>query len=245
VWRSNRTKPALQNLQAYSEIIGYDRQANEGHDHLRKEKIQAKTSGVEELMQEISERLVALVILIWGIAAFLLGYNHSFDNTSSVFFGLCIVAIQTTLLLLYFLNKSVKNFFNGINLSTIAILHSWRIFAGWIFISYADQLPKVFVNNAAYGDIIAGFLGIAVFIFGRTKLAYYVFNVVGLIDFILAVGTGITLSLMQLPGTELLTKLPLIIIPFFGVPISGLTHVVSLVRLSKMQNVKLLERVNN
>lgn len=190
------------------------------------------------------EAVVASAVLIWGIATFIFGYNHTFDNSSSLIFGTCILSIQVTLILLYYLSKPVNRFFNGVNLSTIALLHSWRIFAGWIFISYADHLPIAFVNNAAYGDIIAGLLGISVFIFGRTKLAYYVFNVVGLFDFILAVGTGLILSLTHTPGAQLLTALPLIIIPFFGVPISGLTHIVSLTRLAKMKNVKLTERVD-
>ena len=190
------------------------------------------------------ERMVAFTIALWGISAFLLGYYRLFDNTSSIFFALCIAAIQTILILLYFFNKPINDFFNGINLSTIAILHTWRIFAGWLFISYSNVLPEAFINNAAYGDIIAGFLGISVFIFGRTKLSFYIFNIVGLIDFILAVGTGILLSLMQVQGTELLTKLPLILITFFGVPVSGLTHVVSLVRLAKMKDIKLSERVS-
>lgn len=189
------------------------------------------------------ERIAALVIFIWGTGTFLLGYYHTFDNTSSKLFGLCIVGIQTSLILLYFFNKSVSSYLNGINLSTIALLHIWRIFAGWIFIAYAGQLPKTFINNAAYGDIITGFLALGVFLSLRAKWAFYVFNIIGLFDFILAVGTGIVLSLAHTPGTELLQHLPLIIIPFFGVPISGLTHIVSLVRLSKLKDIKLTDHV--
>jgi hypothetical protein len=189
------------------------------------------------------ERIAAIIIVIWGIVSFLLGYYKVYDNTSSQAFGLNIIAIQTSLILLYFFNKDVKEFFNSINLSTFALIHTWRIFAGWLFISYSDQLPETFINNAAYGDIVAGFLAISVFIFGRKKWAFYVFNIIGLLDFVLAVGTGITLSLLQYPGTKLLTELPLIIIPFFGVPISGLTHIVSLVRLDKMKDLKLTDTI--
>nr|WP_294943965.1 hypothetical protein [uncultured Mucilaginibacter sp.] len=190
------------------------------------------------------ERLAALVILIWGAASFLFGYYHVFDNTSSKVFGFCIVTVQAVLVLLYFFNTAVNRYLNQISLSTITLIHTWRLFAGWAFIAYAGQLPQTFINNAAYGDLVAGVLAICVFLSGRKKWAFYAFNIIGMLDFMLAVGTGITLSLSNAPGTELLTKLPLIIIPFFGVPISGLTHIVSLTRLLKMKEVGLAGQVN-
>lgn len=191
-----------------------------------------------ETKNKTLEPLIALAILLWATAGYLLGYFNSFENSPPFLFGSCIIVIQVLLLGLYFFNEPFRQFSNSIPLSTIALLHVWRILAGWVFLANADKLPVAFVNNAAYGDLLAGILAVSVFIFKRTKIAYYVFNVIGLVDFVVAVGTGLTLSAFNLHSMEHLWQLPLILIPFFGVPISGLTHVISLVRLFKAKNKK-------
>ena len=190
------------------------------------------------------EPIIAAGILVWGTGTFLLGYYNFFQNSPSFLFGFCIVFLQTALIFSYLLHNTFNKYCNSIPLSTIAILHVWRIFAGWIFIANASSLPRTFVTNAAYGDIIAGCLAVSVFIFRRTKIAYVIFNIVGLADFIVAVVTGLLIFTANPETTNLLSQLPLIIIPLFGVPISGFTHVVSLTRLFKMRDKNWLDNVD-
>jgi hypothetical protein len=151
------------------------------------------------------------------------------------------VAILTGLILLYQFNEKFRQFCNNIPLKAIALFHVWRIFAGWIFLSYSGVLSETFINNAAYGDIISGFIGLIVFVFGHTKLNYYIFNIVGLLDFIVAVGTGISLTIIGDDGMAPIIQLPLIMIPLFGVPLSGFTHFISLNKLMKMKTNKLTD----
>ena len=197
------------------------------------------------IQKNSTEQKVILTLTIWGLLSFFLGYFETFSKIPRPIFGVCVVLILTTLIVLYFKNKSFQSFSNHISLKSIALFHSWRIFAGWIFLSFSNQLPETFVNNAAYGDIIAGFLGLGVLIFGQTKLNYYIFNVLGLIDFFLAVGTGLYLTFTHDPKMESIIQLPLIIIPLFGVPISGYTHFISLYRLSKIKTQKITDLITD
>ncbi|ANI88149.1 hypothetical protein A9P82_01775 [Arachidicoccus ginsenosidimutans] len=189
------------------------------------------------------EKRVAIGVAIWGIASFFLGYYRFFTHIPRLFFGVTVIIILTSLIIIYQYNQTFKNFSNSIPLKAIALFHTWRIFAGWIFLSYSGMLSQTFINCAAYGDIISGFLALAIFIFGHTKLNYYIFDVIGLLDFIIAVGAGITLTITGDNQMLPIVQLPLIMIPLFGVPLSGFTHFISLNRLSKMKNKKLIELV--
>jgi hypothetical protein len=152
-----------------------------------------------------------------------------------------VIIIQTSLVLAYLINKDFKEYCNSIPLKAIAAFHVWRIFAGWIFLSFSGVLSQTFINNAAYGDIIAGLLGLTVFLFGHKKLNYYIFNILGLLDFVIAVGTGITLTIIGDPQMNPIVQLPLIMIPLFGVPLSGITHFISLSRLLKIKTEKITD----
>jgi hypothetical protein len=187
------------------------------------------------------EAKVAFFILIWGLASFILGYYKVFTFIPRPIFGFVVVIIQTSLVLAYLINTNFKEYCNSIPLKSIALFHVWRIFAGWVFLSYSGMLSQTFINNAAYGDIISGFLGLTVFLFGHTKLNYYIFNILGLLDFIIAVGTGITLTITGDPQMDSIVLLPLIIIPLFGVPLSGITHFISLARILKIKTTKITD----
>lgn len=184
------------------------------------------------------------IIMVWGISVFFLGYFEVYSKIPLPFFGMSVFAIQLTLILLYFFNKGYRQFSDAIPLSAIAVFHTWRIFAGWIFLMWNGKLPDTFINNAAYGDIIAGFLGLCVLLACKTKWSYWLFNIFGMADFVIAVGTGLTLTILGNTEMRYITLLPLIMIPLFGVPISGYTHFISLYRLFKMQNKKLTDVIN-
>lgn len=191
-----------------------------------------------------TEGLATLVVITWGLTVFLAGYYNLFKNTALPIFGATVIAIQVSLILLYLYNRPFREFSNAIPLSAIAIFHSWRIIAGWLFLMYAGLLPDAFINNAAYGDIIAGFLGLLVIILGRLKWTYLLFNILGLLDFLLAVGTGLTLTLLGNDDMRHIATLPLILIPLFGVPISGFTHFISLYRIAGMKGKKLNDYID-
>lgn len=185
-----------------------------------------------------TEAVMTVSVTIWGLLSFYAGQSQLFGQFPRPVFGFTVLAIMLFLIALYAWSKPFKEFANGIPLSAIALFHTWRIFAGWIFLANTGALSQTFINNAAYGDIIAGFLGLSVFIFGHTKRNYLIFNVLGMLDFIIAVGTGLTLTILGDTEMEKIIQLPLIMIPLFGVPLSGITHIISLNRLFKSKEIK-------
>ena len=191
-----------------------------------------------------TEAKVVWVIIGWALVSFYLGLTGLFTQMPRPIFGAVVIAIQTALIVAYFANANFQRFSNTFSLKTIALFHAWRIFAGWIFLAHSNVLPETFINNAAYGDIVSGFLGLSVFVFGQTKLNHYIFNIVGLTDFFLAVGTGLYLTFSGEPKMESIIHLPLIMIPMFGVPLSGYTHFLALKKLSSLKSTRSLEAIN-
>lgn len=53
------------------------------------------------------------------------------------------------------------------------------------------------------------------------------FHVFGFADFVVAVGTGLTFTLLQDPRMALIDALPMALIPLWGVGISGVTHLIA------------------
>lgn len=52
-------------------------------------------------------------------------------------------------------------------------------------------------------------------------------------DFLIAVGTGLTFSLLQVPMMNVVATYPVALIPLFGVGISGASHIMALDLLAR------------
>jgi hypothetical protein len=52
-------------------------------------------------------------------------------------------------------------------------------------------------------------------------------------DFVIAVGTGLTFSLLQISMMDTITTYPVALIPIFRVPISGVSHIMALDLLAR------------
>jgi hypothetical protein len=185
-----------------------------------------------------TEAAITISVIIWGLLSFWAGQSAFFAQFPRPVFGITVMGIMFLLIALYIWAKPFKDYANSVPLKAIALFHSWRIFAGWMFLANTGTLSQTFINNAAYGDIVAGFLGLSVFIFGHTKRNYIIFNLLGTLDFIIAVGTGLILTISGDTQMGKIIQLPLIMIPLFGVPISGITHIISLTRLFKSKEIK-------
>jgi hypothetical protein len=180
-----------------------------------------------------TEKKIVFLFTIWGLVTFIIGYTKLYANLPRQVFGISVFLLLATLIVFYFKNQSFRHLADSIPLKYIALFHSWRIFAGLAFLAFQNRLPATFVNEAAWGDIISGFVDIIVFILAQNKIGYYVFNIIGLVDLILALGLGMTFALTGNPKMADIVALPLILIPLFGVPITAFTHIVSLTRLIK------------
>lgn len=97
-------------------------------------------------------------------------------------------------------------------------------------------MPTLFWMLAGVGDFLAGCY-VATLLWRPPNHALYMrIHSFGFADFVIAVGTGLTFTLMQDPKMALLTTLPMALIPLFGVGLSGASHIVALHTLSSKPN---------
>jgi hypothetical protein len=129
------------------------------------------------------------------------------------------------------------------DLRLLTAFHGWRIPAGLAFLAYGAQgaLPSLFATVAGWGDVIAGglALGAALLLPGQgaavrsvsVRRRYVALHAFGMLDFAVAVGTGFTFSLLGHPLMASVQALPLVLIVFVGVPVTGALGLATLHRL--------------
>ncbi|MCI0435012.1 MAG: hypothetical protein L0271_15440 [Gemmatimonadetes bacterium] len=117
-------------------------------------------------------------------------------------------------------------------------LHAVRL-VGIVFLALAagGELSPLFAERAGWGDIAAAVLALGLVVSGPpdTRVrwwSYLVWNVFGLVDLVVAVGTA-TLVVMRgdVPGMDPLLRLPLIYVPMLLVPLLVTVHVILFRRL--------------
>lgn len=117
---------------------------------------------------------------------------------------------------------------------------------GVIFlILYAgDRLPGLFALPAGTGDMIVGLSApLVALAYAKAPLKtgglVRIWNVIGILDLLIAVSTGFITAPSRLftvefvPNSDLMTVLPLVLIPVFLVPLSIVLHLASLTKLSR------------
>jgi hypothetical protein len=115
---------------------------------------------------------------------------------------------------------------------------------GFVFLALMAQgrLPGVFALRAGWGDIAVGAAAPLValaYMSGRSWGPWLGigFNVAGLADLAVAVGTGIMAApgpmrqFFTTPSTEIMTLLPMVVVPVFLVPLLTTVHVFSIRQL--------------
>lgn len=130
----------------------------------------------------------------------------------------------------YVCSQSLQAWVRQVGQRRIVAFHVWRIPAAILFCYFGLQgeLPTIFWVLAGVGDLIAGVYALSLTVQRRrTIVNYRRFHIVGFADFVMAVGTGLTCTVLQDPKIVTITVLPMALIPLFGVGISGASHLVS------------------
>jgi len=177
-----------------------------------------------------TKRWCILALSLWAVLICVPGYYGFFTFIPLVGVPPLVAAGIGLPLLLYYQNDSLRLYIQSINLKYLTLFNVWRIPAGLTFLYYGsrDLLPEQFVHNAAYGDLAVGLLVPIVLIFKGGTGKYLTFHIFGLLDFLLAVGTGITFTLLQVPLMENIRTFPLVLIPLYGVCVTGALHIMTL-----------------
>ncbi len=129
----------------------------------------------------------------------------------------------------YFLSPALKTYFRTVGLYPLTVLHVWRIPAALVFFWYGAHgaLPPVFWILAGSGHFITGVLTLPLLRGHADRCTYLSKHLFGFADFVVAVGTGLTLTLLHDPRMAPVRDLPLALIPLFGVGISGASHIIA------------------
>lgn len=183
---------------------------------------------------QIAQRLIS-IISIWGLGVGVGSYLGLFSTFPLPWFALLVAIAITAPVTIYYRNSTFRAYIQGLHLNYLTVFHLWRIPAALAWFYYGSQhlLPETFVRNAAWGDLVAGLLVVPVLMLPNHRWKYWAFHLFGMADFVVAVGTGLTFSLLQVPMMNTVTTYPVALIPLFGVGISGASHIMALDLLAR------------
>ncbi len=190
--------------------------------------------------------IVAIVLAAWFVVVLAAGTAGVFESAPSRPPLAILVAVAGPPLLFalgYRASRPFRGFVLGIDLRLLTAMQSWRVMGGMFLALYAfDLLPGLFAWPAGVGDVAVGVAAPFVLLAmlrgaptWRRQVTWL--NIAGLVDFVVAVGTGVlasstSLGLMASAGTRAsLAALPLSLVPTFAVPLWIIFHVISLLQL--------------
>jgi hypothetical protein len=186
--------------------------------------------------------LSGLVLAAWAIATAVLassGFYQPLDLQSPPPVGIQLFTALVILSVCVGLSPTLRDLLRS--QKSLIRLNVWRL-EGALFVAlmFTGQMPALWAIPAGVGDVLIGAAAFPVAARldapgGRRRAI--IFNLLGLLDLIVAVGLGITTSPGRAqifhpnPAPELLTRFPLALIPGFLVPLAFLVHFVSLWQL--------------
>ena len=189
----------------------------------------------------------AIILLGWFSTVLALAYAGVFEGVAdrwpTIQFGI-LVPIAIGLVALS-RSATVARILDAVPQRWLVGVQTYRAL-GIIFILVlgAGRLPPHFALPAGWGDIAVGLLAPVVAIaYARAvsggDTAVRIWNVFGLLDLVVAVGTGFLTSpspfqlFSREAPNELISAFPLVMVPVFAVPLSVLLHAASLRKLAR------------
>ncbi len=187
------------------------------------------------------ERWCILTLSVWALAASVAGYYGLFTKLSFGGIAPLVVGGIAVPVMVYYLNENFRTYIQSIDLKHLTIFHLWRIPAGFAFLYYGSQnlLPETFVRNAGYGDLAVGFLVPIILMWKGGDDKYLAFHIFGLLDFVVAVGTGLIFTVSRVPLMDNIATFPVVLIPVFGVCVTGALSIMTLDILLKKRSAAL------
>ena len=186
-------------------------------------------------------RWLGLAVLAWLALAVVVAASGRLATVPFPGPQVVIVALVALLLFVGTRVASVRAWIDALPLRALVGMHISR-FIGLAFLLYAarGQLSPVFAERAGIGDIVSAIGALALVLSGEPRTArhrafYGVWNVVGLLDFVVVVVTAAWVGLQgTTPGVVPLVHLPLSLLPTFAVPILVASHVFIFRRLGAL-----------
>ena len=182
-----------------------------------------------EIRKRRGTPILLTVLALWGVAVVAAAETGLYHAIYPLLLAAIIALGIVVPVIAYSISKGFRTYIEAIGLRALTIFHIWRIVAALLFFWYGahDLLPPIFVRNAGWGDLIAGSMALGVPLLPESHTGYLVFHIFGFADFVVAVGTGLTLFLLNDPRMAGIQTLPMALIPFYGVGISGASHIMA------------------
>jgi hypothetical protein len=188
---------------------------------------------------------VRALIATWFLLILLIALNHSFispPGAPPLALGIAFIAPVLLFLAAIRFAPAFRAYVLEINPIFLAALHGWRFIGlGFIMAYYEHLLSPSFAWPAGMGDITAAVFAPWIVLqlatdknFIRNPL-FIAWNVFGIADFVLAMTMG-TLNQGILPGfqptvlSNLMQRMPFVLIPCFFVPWLLITHIILLMQ---------------
>src|SRR5580698_9282311 len=137
------------------------------------------------------------ILAIWGLAVAVCARTGVYHALPPLLLAPIIAFGIVVPVIVYALSGSFRAYIEAIGLRPLTAFHIWRIGAALLFFWYGahNLLPEIFVEDAGWGDLIAGLLALGVTLLPENRTRYLVFEIFGFADFVAAVGTGLTMFL--------------------------------------------------
>jgi hypothetical protein len=169
------------------------------------------------------------ILAIWGLGVAIAAETGIYQAMPPLLIAPLITLGIVVPVVIYAASKGFRAYIEAIGLRTLTAFHIWRIGAALVFFWYGthELLPETFVKNAGWGDLIAGLMALGVTLLPESRRRYLAFHIVGFADFVVAVGTGLALFLLNDSRMAGIQTLPMALIPLYGVGISGANHIMA------------------
>jgi len=195
---------------------------------------------IEPQTHRTISKIAALILVIWFLSVATIGHAGLLVGAPALLTGGYVATTTGILCILALAVQPFRSWLVQLDLRLLVLMHFAR-FVGIAFLvssASADGLPDLFANRAGYGDIFAAITALALAVgflpvtnqFRRQLLM--IWNIVGMLDLFLAVGTGVSI---QLSGSEAMAPIvtaPLMYIPFYFVPLLLFIHLMIFYRLA-------------
>ncbi len=194
--------------------------------------------------------IVWVVLLLWLALALVLGANETYVRAPGALPIPIVIGVLTPILVFliaFWAAGSFRDFVMSIDLPLAAGIQAWR-FGGLGFIAlYAyGVLPGLFAWPAGLGDMAIGATAPWVVLALRRRPAfatgtrYRIWNLLGILDLVVAVSLGGLSSLLGLGISDTITtfpmaQLPLVLVPTFLVPLFIMLHIASLLQAERLK----------
>ncbi len=192
---------------------------------------------------------VGVVLLLWLALAYILGASGAFVRAPGAL-PLSILAAGLTPILVFLAAfgtvSTFRDFVVSIDLPVMAGIQAWRLGGlGFIALYVYGVLPGLFAWPAGLGDMAIGLTAPLIILALRRRPSFaagrlfQVWNLLGILDLIVAVGLGATSAVLGLGISSEITSfpmgvIPLVLIPTFLVPLFLILHLASLFQARRM-----------